>query len=87
MDATGEHHADALIARWSSGQGVKAIDQVFRALARRPKMGRACDELREGYRKFPHASQVIYCKEQDEDTVLFVRILHMTMDLDTNTGA
>lgn len=76
--------------RWGVRQRntyLKAIDQVFRALARHPKMGRACDELREGYRKFPHASHVIYYKEQDEDTVLFVRILHMTMDVDANTGA
>ncbi len=83
------------IARFTQGRwGVrqrdkylKEIDQVFRALAKNPEMGRTCDEIREGYRKLAHASHVIYYKEHDEDAVLIVRILHMMMDIDTNLGA
>lgn len=76
--------------RWGTRQRntyLKEIDQVFRALAKNPMMGRACDEIREGYRKLPHASHAIHYKEQDEDTVLVVRILHVTMGADTNVGA
>lgn len=76
--------------RWGVRQRnkyLKEIDQVFRVLAKNPKMGQACDEIREGYRKIPHVSQVIFYKEDDEDTILIVRILHASMDVDANIGA
>ena len=76
--------------RWGIRQRnayLREIDQVFRALAKNPVMGRACDEVREGYRKFPHGSHVIYYRQDDTDLLLVVRILHMTMDVDSQVGA
>lgn len=76
-------------SRWGVRQRnayLKEVDQVFRSLAKNPLMGRACDEIREGYRKFPHGAHVIYY-QPSEDELLIVRILHATMDLDANTGA
>jgi toxin ParE1/3/4 len=76
--------------RWGVRQRntyLREIDQVFRALAKNPVMGRACDEVREGYRKFPHGSHVIYYRQDDTDLLLVVRILHMTMDVDSQVGA
>ena len=66
---------------------LKEVDQVFHALAKNPLMGRACDDLREGYRKFPHGGHVIYYKHLSEGELLIVRILHMTMDVDANISA
>ena len=66
---------------------LKEMDQVFRSLAENPQMGRPCDEIREGYRKLPHGSHVIYYKQPTEDEVLIVRVLHGTMDVDSNIGA
>jgi len=76
--------------RWGVRQRnayLKEVDQVFRALTKNPEMGRACDEVREGYRKFPHGSHVIYYKQQGTDLLLIVRILHATMDVDSHLGA
>ena len=76
--------------RWGVRQRnsyLKEVDQVFRTLTKNPEMGRACDEVREGYRKFPHGSHVIYYKQQDADLLLIVRILHATMDVDSHLGA
>nr|CAP48309.1 putative integron gene cassette protein [uncultured bacterium] len=76
--------------RWGLRQRntyLREIDQVFRALAKNPVMGRACDEVREGYRKFPHGSHVIYYRQDDTDLLLVVRVLHMTMDVDSQVGA
>ena len=76
--------------RWGIRQRniyLKEVDQVFRALAKNPLMGRACDEIREGYRKFPHGGHVIYYKQISEEELLIVRILHMTMDADSNISA
>lgn len=75
--------------RWSVRQRntyLKEMDLLFRTLAKNPGMGRACDEIREGYRKLPHASRVIYYKAHDDDTVLIVRILHAMMDVDSSIG-
>lgn len=76
--------------RWGVRQRnayLKEMDLVFRQLARNPGMGRACDEILAGYRKFPHASHVIYYREQDADSILVIRILHVAMDVDGNIGA
>ena len=76
--------------RWGVRQRntyLKEIDQVFRVLAKNPDIGRACGEVREGYRKFPHGSHVIYYNQIDGDPVLIVRILHSTMDVDLQIGA
>ncbi len=75
--------------RWGVRQRktyLKAFDQVFHALAKNPRMGQACDEVREGYRKFPHGGHVIYYKHPSDDELLIVRILHASMDVDLNIG-
>ena len=72
--------------RWGVRQRnayLKEVDQVFCALAKNPSMGRACDDIREGYRKFPHGSHVVYYRLVGEEELLIVRILHMTMDVDS----
>lgn len=66
---------------------LKEMDQVFRSLAENPLMGRPCDDIREGYRKLPHGSHVIYYRQPTGDEVLIVRILHGTMDAESNIGA
>ena len=76
--------------RWGVRQRntyLKEVDQVFRTLAKNPLMGRSCDDIREGYRKFPHGSHVILYKQLGEDELLIVRILHGTMDVESNISA
>ena len=76
--------------RWGVRQRntyLKEVDQVFRTLAKNPLIGRACDDIREGYRKFPHGSHVIFYKQLGEDELLIVRILHGTMDVESNISA
>jgi toxin ParE1/3/4 len=73
--------------RWGVRQRntyLKEVDQLFHALVKNPSMGRACDDIREGYRKFPHGGHVIYYKHLSEGELLIVRILHMTMDVESN---
>ncbi|MBN8712491.1 MAG: type II toxin-antitoxin system RelE/ParE family toxin [Xanthomonadales bacterium] len=75
--------------RWGVRQRnvyLKEVDQVFRSLAKNPLMGKACDDIREGYRKLPRGAHVIYYKQPSEDELLIVRILHATMDVDSNIG-
>ena len=53
---------------------LKEIDQIFHALAKNPLMGRTCDEIREGYRKFPHGAHVIYYKKMALRGNVWVRL-------------
>lgn len=76
--------------RWGVRQRnayLKEVDQVFRSLAKNPLMGKACDDIREGYRKLPHGAHVIYYTQPSEDELLIVRILHAKIDVDSNIGA
>lgn len=75
--------------RWGVKQRnayLREIDQAFRSLTKTPLIGRACDDIRAGYRKLPPGSHVIYYK-LESDHVLVVRVLHAMMDVETNIGA
>ncbi|MDQ2702171.1 MAG: type II toxin-antitoxin system RelE/ParE family toxin [Pseudomonadota bacterium] len=72
--------------RWGATQRnayLKEIDKRFRELAMNPLMGRTCDDIRDGYRKFPHGVHMIYYKLPGDEELLIVRILHMTMDVES----
>ena len=61
---------------------LKQIDDLFHILGRNPQTGAACDDLREGYRKFPLGSHMIYYRNGHDVTIVIVRILHKSMDAD-----
>jgi toxin ParE1/3/4 len=72
--------------RWGVAQRnlyIKQFDDTFRFLAATPQAGNPCDYIREGYRKFPQGSHVIFYTTDDERIVI-VRILHKHMDIDSN---
>ena len=76
--------------RWGVRQRntyLKEVDQVFRVLVYFLLIGRACDDIREGYRKFPHGSHLIFYKQLGVGEFLIVRILHGTMDVESNISA
>jgi len=50
-------------------------------------MGKSCDEVLEGYRKLPHGAHIIYYKQPSENELIIIRILHASMDVDSNIGA
>lgn len=52
-------------------------------LARDPRRGRPCHEIRAGYRKFAAASHVIFFRLAGEELQV-IRILHQRMDFERN---
>ena len=75
--------------RWGVRQRnayLKEIDQVFHALASNPAMGRACDDILEGYRRLPHGMHVIYYRRIAGQELMIVRILHATMEAEAYLG-
>jgi toxin ParE1/3/4 len=69
--------------RWDSVQAdryVLAIIGVLDAIGASPAIGQTCDEVREGYRRHPAGSHVVFYRIES-DHVDVVRILHGRMDI------
>lgn len=76
---------DYTAARWDDDQAETYFRDIQRAIgqvARNPMIGRACDEVRPGYRKHSVGSHNLYYRVADAGAIDVVRILHQRMDLD-----
>ncbi len=56
------------------------LDDMFHQLADNPGLGKSCDYIKRGYRKFPVASHVIYYRTRS-NRIEIVRVLHRRMDV------
>jgi toxin ParE1/3/4 len=71
--------------RWGKEQRniyLKSLDSCFHQLGDNPAMGRACDEIKPGYYKFPTGSHVVYYRSKTEKQIEIVRVLHESMDVE-----
>jgi len=59
------------------------LDASFHLLAREPQRGRACDNIRPGYRKYHVGRHLIFYRETPAG-VEIIRILHDRMDIETH---
>ena len=72
--------------RWGREQRNKyleLLDASFHKIARNPSMGRDCGEIKAGYHKFPTGSHVIYYRRASGATIEVIRVLHESMDVET----
>jgi len=72
--------------RWGREQRnlyIKQFDESFILLSNAPQLGKACDDIKAKYRKFPQGSHIIFYKEADVSEMLVIRILHKNMDIDS----
>lgn len=75
--------------RWGREQRniyLKQFDDSFWLLAESPDIGKACDEIRGGYRKFPQGSHVIFYRQVGSQNIEIIRILHKSMDVNPIFG-
>ena len=56
-----------------------SLTQCLELLGDNPAMGTSADDIRPGYRRFPHESHVIFYTV-DTEAILIVRVLHKRMD-------
>lgn len=66
---------------------LKQFDESFWLLAENPDIGKTCDDIREGYRKFPQGSHVIFYQQIGSQNIQIIRILHKSMDVHPTFGA
>jgi toxin ParE1/3/4 len=62
---------------------IKQLDDAFFLLAQNPDVGISCNYIRDGYKKIPQGSHIIFYKHSTSANVLVVRILHKSMDYDS----
>jgi toxin ParE1/3/4 len=72
--------------RWGVKQRnlyIKQLDDAFHMLARSPELGKSCDDIMPGYRKFPQGSHIVFYKDGSTNKIEVIRILHKSMDVET----
>ena len=70
--------------RWELEQRnkyLKTLDDSFHQLASNPATGRACNEIKVGYYKFPTGSHMIFYRKKVDLKMQIVRSLHESMDV------
>lgn len=76
--------------RWGKEQRnayLKQFDDSFWLLAENPDIGKTCDDIRAGYRKFPQGSHVIFYQQTGNQQIRVIRILHKSMDVSLQVRA
>ena len=69
---------------WGVERAERYARQIWRdaeGVAAQPSLGRSCANIREGYRKYPSGSHLLFYRSLD-DGIEIIRILHEHMDSD-----
>ena len=70
--------------KWGIDQAERYLRRIAAAvdvITETPTLGRNCDHVREGYRKYPVGSHVLFYREMSSG-IDVIRILHQQMDFD-----
>jgi toxin ParE1/3/4 len=73
---------DYTCKNWGEQQAIlyiRIIQTAIEAVASNPRLGKSCDHIREGYRKFPAGSHMLFFRLAAGE-IDVVRILHRRMD-------
>jgi toxin ParE1/3/4 len=76
---------DYTLERWGAQQAEDYLRDLVAGIERasaNPLIGRACDDIRPGYRKLPAGSHVVFYRTTAVGVVDVVRVLHRRMDID-----
>ncbi|WP_313677085.1 type II toxin-antitoxin system RelE/ParE family toxin [Mycolicibacterium sp.] len=71
--------------RWGVAQAdhyLRELQLVIELAAANPGIGRACEEIRPGYRKLAAGSHVLFYRMTADDVIDVQRVLHERMDPD-----
>lgn len=61
---------------------LRQFDDAFHMLSTTPVVESNCDFIKQGYRKFPSASHIIFYRSVNQSHIEIVRILHKRMDVE-----
>jgi toxin ParE1/3/4 len=72
------------VTQWNEAQAesyLLGLDASMKLLAANPRLGRAIDDIRPGYLKFPAASHILIYRLVS-GAIEFIRILHKSSDVE-----
>ncbi len=72
------------VEHWGERQAeiyIRLVKAAVEAVVKDPKVGRTCDDVRLGYRRYPVGSHVLFYRVTAE-AIVVVRILHRRMDVE-----
>lgn len=72
-------HTERNWGREQRNQYLLQFDHCFHLLTESPNLGKACDDIRPGYRQYPQSSHVIFYRTAARNSVEIMRILHKRM--------
>ena len=75
---------DYTVKTWDAHQAeryVRMIAEAIEFVALSPGIGKSCDHIRDGYRKYPAGSHFLFYRQLD-GRIDIVRILHRRMDFE-----
>lgn len=58
------------------------LDDQFHTIARKPTIGKPCDEIKPGYRKSSVGKHIIFYTTELSDMINIIRILHKNSDIE-----
>jgi toxin ParE1/3/4 len=59
------------------------LDEAFHLLTTTPQLGKACDEIRVGYRKYHIGRHLVFYRHSPEGLEV-IRVLHERMDIESH---
>lgn len=62
---------------------IKQFDDELYFLAESPSIGKKCDHIKMGYKKYPQGSHIIFYREDTKSNIVIIRILHKNMDVES----
>lgn len=71
--------------QWEKAQQIRyltQLDSAFHDLADKPDLGRACDDIREGYFKYGVGKHLIFYCRSGKGRIEIVHILHSRMGIE-----
>lgn len=66
---------------------LRQFDDAFNLLSATPATGNKCDFIKQGYRKFPVTSHIVFYHSVGQAEIEIVRILHRRMDAKGQMGS
>ena len=72
--------------RWGRDQRflyIKQFDDAFHLLTETLSLGKQCNYIKVGYRKFPQGSHILFYRKASKNKIIIIRILHKNMDIES----
>lgn len=78
------------LEQWGEPQRDAYVTELFDAFARladTPQIAASADNIREGYRKFPQGSHIVFFRKSETHNIEIIRVLHKRMDADIHLSS